>query len=150
MSKVDITTLKPSELLEHALMDLEAVEAMPDKYVIDMNDWHDFNGYKCHVCLAGAVLANTLGYDYTDSEEEVLDGLDPKIDRLTSAINEFRCGYIYSGLVYMGYGDNIPEELKEYPVKKAYKICSQYIPGKGDKFKESIRMIIRDLKKYGY
>src|SRR5687767_4349571 len=50
---------KPSDLILLALHDLEAVEK-DERYRVNMYAWHDPNG-RCSVCLAGAVMAGTLG-----------------------------------------------------------------------------------------
>ena len=71
---------KHSDLILVALKDLEAVENNP-KYKVGMGWWHkpteDKNSNKyCTVCLAGAVMANTLGAsvkkeaDPSDYDEE--------------------------------------------------------------------------------
>ena len=54
----------PSELIRVALADLRACED-DHRYVVDMGDWHapitDDSGREvCSVCLAGAVMAQTL------------------------------------------------------------------------------------------
>ena len=58
-------TLPPigPELIRVAIRDLEAAERDP-AYKIDMAYWHDllFDD-RCHVCLAGAVLAKSLHLD---------------------------------------------------------------------------------------
>lgn len=84
-----MTTLpdKPSALIRLAIADLEKCEASPN-YVIDMDVWHGpcaAGSTPCHVCLAGAVMAGSLGYPAredvcpSDTEHtpkmEALDGL---------------------------------------------------------------------------
>jgi hypothetical protein len=56
---------KPSELIRVALTDLAKCEAMPEKYQVHMRDWHTplSSPNVCSVCLAGAVMAQTLGAD---------------------------------------------------------------------------------------
>lgn len=51
---------KLSDLIEVALADLDACES-DERYEINMHVWHDVKGDKCSVCLAGAVMAKTLG-----------------------------------------------------------------------------------------
>jgi hypothetical protein len=36
------------------------------RYVLDMSVWHQSGVNKCHVCMAGSVLAKTLGTDPED------------------------------------------------------------------------------------
>ncbi|MFT5127451.1 MAG: hypothetical protein ACI8W8_001054 [Rhodothermales bacterium] len=54
---------KLSELLTAAINDLEACESA-DGYSIDMNVWHQWDGghQTCAVCLAGAVMAQSLEF----------------------------------------------------------------------------------------
>ena len=51
---------KPSELIRLALKDLAAVE-LDARYVVEMLEWHLPAVDECLVCLAGAVMAQTLG-----------------------------------------------------------------------------------------
>lgn len=51
---------KPSDLITLALADLALAEASPE-YKIAMGDWHLPGRRVCYVCLAGAVMAGTLG-----------------------------------------------------------------------------------------
>lgn len=53
---------KPSELLRVAMRDLELVEADP-RYKVNMSAWHGKRSdQRCHVCLAGAMLAKSCGF----------------------------------------------------------------------------------------
>jgi hypothetical protein len=97
----DITMLpdKPSELLTLALADLESVESDP-RYVIDMDLWHKPYRDRCAVCLAGAVIARTMG----ESPRVMLtvadfpEAISPKL----FALNDFRMGYISLALSDLG------------------------------------------------
>ena len=88
---------KLSELLLLAVKDAKACEAMPDKYVLDMWDWHvpyvgdeDVATGACHVCLAGSVIAQTLG---ASPENEAIPGdYDGDTHRALVAIDEMRRG----------------------------------------------------------
>lgn len=60
MTQEQFGKLKPSEVIRVALKDLERVEHN-DLYQVDLGHWHKPIGSKCFVCLAGAVLAGTLG-----------------------------------------------------------------------------------------
>lgn len=55
---------KPSELIRLALADLEKAEESR-AYSVDMGMWHGYDEIsgKCTVCLAGAVMAGTLGVE---------------------------------------------------------------------------------------
>lgn len=53
---------KPSELLRLAIADLRSV-AKDSRYRVAMSEWHNptLGRSACYVCLAGAVMATTLG-----------------------------------------------------------------------------------------
>ncbi|MEN2980899.1 hypothetical protein P7L78_22160 [Tistrella bauzanensis] len=55
----------PSEAIRIALDDLARVEA-DDRYGIDMYQWHKPTDGGCVVCLAGAVMATSLGAPVRD------------------------------------------------------------------------------------
>lgn len=58
----------PSQLIRLALADLKKVEAMPDKYKVEMWEWHEPTiSKKCVVCLAGSVMACTLNMNINKS-----------------------------------------------------------------------------------
>lgn len=81
----------PSELILLALKDLEVIENSDD-YEVDMLNWHMFDGDKCLVCLAGAVMVNTLNHDInTDSYPDIFN--KDTCDKLY-ALDEFRKGHI--------------------------------------------------------
>lgn len=52
-------------LLTLALEDMDIIR-QDDRYVIDMSNWHGPLGDKCHVCLAGCVIARRLELKPTD------------------------------------------------------------------------------------
>lgn len=91
---------KPSELIALALHDLELAEKSDD-YDINMYCWHapDSRSRKCSVCLAGAVLAFSLGYPkYSPWDED-----KPMREKSKMfALDRLRCGSIYDGLIYLG------------------------------------------------
>lgn len=58
-----------SEVIRVALRDLASVERSR-AYVVDMSNWHWASASPravCHVCLAGAVMARTLGADRSET-----------------------------------------------------------------------------------
>lgn len=91
---------EPSELLMLALMDLEKIENTPG-YVIDMGMWHEPRGGFCHVCLAGAVLAETLNkpmnwdFDHFSMTTELHSKLN--------AINNLRTGDVVSAVYELDF-----------------------------------------------
>ena len=95
---IDITKLKPSELIRVALDDLGKVEES-DQYAVDMWVWHQpnklskiYGGAACSVCLAGAVMVGSL-------ESEIENELDPDdfgygTKRVLEALDTLRTGAI--------------------------------------------------------
>ncbi len=103
---------KPSTLIRLALDDLKKCEASDD-YVIDMADWHvPFGSGRCEVCLAGAVMAQSLGVGI--SRDTTPGSMGEGLDRKLSSLEEFRQGYIHSGLRKMGIEP--PEDLYDEDV----------------------------------
>ena len=102
------TTLpsEPSALIRVALADLSAIED-DDRYVVDMEEWHRPVFYcgreVCHVCLAGAVLAQTLG---APRERRILDYDLEQYGRVEDglrALDYFRLGEISAGLELLNF-----------------------------------------------
>lgn len=91
-----MTTLPkiPSALIRLAIADLEAVEK-DSRYVVCMNDWHIPDPMGCHVCLAGAVMAKTIG---APIDEFAFPNLADNCTSQLVALNDFREGNLESGL----------------------------------------------------
>lgn len=91
---------KPEKTLDHitnplmligvAIKDFAKI-LKDDRYVVDMAEWHDYYSTteKCHVCMAGAVMAGTLEMDCNMS---ITPGCTSSNNKLL-LINEWRCGY---------------------------------------------------------
>ena len=73
----------PSKLIRLALADLAKCEEDP-RYKVHMGEWHEPKGGVCSVCLAGSVIAQTIGTlpvvscipCFFDDEEMTLIALD--------------------------------------------------------------------------
>lgn len=89
----------PSELIRVALADLAWVEAQPETYEVNMTQWHHPDDGPCVVCLAGSVMAHTLGSKPSDDlgPNQFSDDIKNKL----SALNWFRMGNIDFGLECM-------------------------------------------------
>jgi hypothetical protein len=145
---------KPSDLLEVALRDLKAVEAMRDTYVVNMGLWHEpKSGYgsKCAVCLAGSVLAQSMSVHPTTSAGPSVmlnscgevASLHPKDAGKLLALNNFRMGLIGAALAEM----KIPRP-KDLP-RAVQSEHAGYRRGEKKAFKEDMQGIIDLLRKHG-
>lgn len=132
---------KPSELIRLALADLRKCESYP-AYKIDFNRWHYPElGGACCVCLAGSVIAQSLGKnprfyskpsDYNSDTEMKLEALD-----------DFRSGNVDGGLFRM----NIYE-----PGQRKYLHLNRNIPLyelSREDFHEVMESLADDLEKAG-
>lgn len=94
---IDITKLKLSELLRLSVRDAQAAEAAG--CILDMGTWVEPKEDGCHVCMAGAVLLQTLGLDrdeYAEPDNEDDDIIDAEISSAMHAINYMRVGHFLS------------------------------------------------------
>lgn len=138
-----------SGLLEVALRDLEAVEADPN-YRVNMQVWHQFSESTlcCEVCLAGAVMAKSLGLPpdgrtgdmglwETEERKHLLS-----LERKLNALDSLRKGQVWTAY-YMMLGADVPVGLhhltREIPTYSA----------NPDAFKAAMRQLLADLKGAG-
>lgn len=93
---------RPSELIRVGLRDLRAVEADP-QYRVNMWAWHQMDEQRetCQVCMAGAVLAKTLGRRPTQ-DLGTPDELGPDTAAKMHALDLFRTGDLVGGLCTLG------------------------------------------------
>ena len=91
---------KMSDLIRVALADLRKVEAMPNKYIVNMNAWHHgaTGKHRCNVCLAGAVLAQTCKVP----RSQLCNGIAGPEDRKIDALNELRSGWVSDAAQSLG------------------------------------------------
>ncbi len=93
---------KISDLINMAIDDIEAIEKM-ENYVIDMGTWHETTKFddgveKCAVCMAGAVMVNTLKANYDQTIFPLsYAGNDPYTAQRLMALNSFRIGDLEGG-----------------------------------------------------
>ena len=148
MSPITLPT-HPSRLIRVALADLSAIEA-DDRYVVDMSEWHrpaydDDRGRKvCSVCLAGAVLAKTVGVPHKQTISTAdLDQYD-RVEGRLRALDFFRLGEISAGLEMLGYDVNeLSEEWTQYARK------SEYSPADPDEFHDRMHRLADYLASCG-
>ncbi len=136
----------PSKLIRLAVKDLEVVESKP-RYVIGMGSWHEARNNTCEVCLAGAVIANSLkisplNKDRNDYPTKTFpDCFDDRTSSKLKAIDAFRAGNIYTGLEHMGVNP-IPRKAKQ-----TFQITSYYISP--ERFKIDMLKLADNLKSMG-
>lgn len=101
----------PADLIELAAEDLEKCERDPN-YYINMARWHFPRGEdRCEVCLAGSVLAQSLGQPLNKPYHPVRDrtGYDldstgyDEVDNKMLALEYFRVGSFVNALRAMRY-----------------------------------------------
>lgn len=102
---------KPSELIRLALKDLAKVERSK-KYKIDMTKWHavwpqEVTKEICCVCLAGSVIAKTLGAtpDRSMTPGDFDEGM------ALGALDYFRRGEIHEGFITLDL--YLPKKIPE-------------------------------------
>ena len=103
ITKDNIATMSPSELLRCALTDLMRCNNDPD-YQVTMNGWHIpfIHGEdKCGVCLAGAVMAQSLGANISRWMRP--DNYKDEIDRRLVALDFLRLGLVGSAFIYFRF-----------------------------------------------
>jgi hypothetical protein len=124
----------PSELIRLALEDLRKCESS-SRYEVSMDLWHYPHGDKCYVCLAGAVMAQTL--NCPPDRMMFPHQLSPEwVDRLLS-LEHFRAGYVNAGLYVL--------RLKNIMINRGVRDyeCNR------DGFFEDMELMASDLEKEG-
>ena len=121
------------QLLRLAYEDMEKIK-INNRYRFDVHLWHEITGEdeyedrpRCSVCIAGAIMANTLGADparcYTPREfggrtRDLLDAIDcirlggeSEIDKARSCLDD--AGIVYSPTHLIELMDNANNDLLE-------------------------------------
>lgn len=130
-----------SDLLELAIEDLEKCEAN-GRYDIDMGHWHLPLRDGCAVCLAGGIMAQTMGVDVKTKVRYPWHRWPDYIAARMCALNSLREGEIARALEHIGRGSEPhPFTNENYPV-----------PYEKDPeaFKSVMRCIANDLRREGY
>ena len=137
--KTETDTLpdKLSDLIEVALDDLEKTAVDP-RYRVNMNTWHTPHKGVCHVCLAGAVMAQTLKLDPV--VDYVRDRSLYAVDRKLSALNNVRLGSVQLALDNMGF--------KDAPHWSRMEVPHYNVDAAG--FKTTLRQLATELRAKGY
>ncbi len=107
----------PSACIRVALKDLNKCRIDQEHYILNMKQWcNPTSNGKCHVCLAGSVMAQTLGHHHHHNDP---DDFNRYTKMRLFMLNDFRIGYIESGLGWLDYHD-LPLEFVE-PVYRSLK-----------------------------
>lgn len=149
---INFATIKPSKLIEIALADLEKCERSK-KYIIDMTHWFISN-HACQVCMAGAVMAQSLSEitnkiiekekqnyfnEYNNIPEYIIvnpNAYDDSTYNALLALDYFRLGMVNQAFKSL---------KKPNPNLNDRKITSYYCDS--SKFKKDIMELVQDLKK---
>ncbi len=152
-----LAALKPNELIRLGVGCMKLVLS-DERYEISMGGWHqpiykDDNPIPiiCQVCMAGAVMAKSLGCDprlsYSPGffegeyvESRVYSASHAAYDPL-HAINNFREGDVWDGLETLGLVGDVTNELDRIIVEYA---------ASPDKFFEQMEKLADDLEAAGY
>jgi len=133
---------KMSALITIALADLAKVERSK-KYEVIMGTWHDpsrFGDRVCAVCLAGAVMAKTLG---ADPSLQIYPERFPENESALCALDELREGDALSAAIKLGLGVGAE--------RKACRLSRHVAPYRDNpkKFRADMRKLARELKTVG-
>lgn len=95
---------EPYKLIRLALSDLEKVEN-DSLYDVYMGIWHTDmgRGEKCYVCLAGAVMAFSLGVDKGEALCPGTSRFSTDEVRKLIALDEFRVGHVGDAMNGLGF-----------------------------------------------
>lgn len=128
----------PSALIRLALDDLRKCETSA-KYWINMGEWHgpnDGDHEVCDVCLAGAVMAQSLD---ADSRAYTTPGEFGNNSKKLTALDSFRAGSVHEGLQIMGREQSpLPDFL-----------IPEYFEDDSEPFHEAMEMLADKLERVG-
>lgn len=129
---------RPSDLLELALRDLKACEKDSVLYEVDMGWWHDTSIFtdKCVICMAGAVMAKSLGAAPTNSMKP--HWYDRDTHTKLEAIDDLRTGYVDRALSLMDISGAITQNRTVTPYRAS-----------PERFKDDMAVIVRSLREEG-
>ncbi len=147
------TASKPSQLIELALNDLEAVER-DSGYVIEMERlWHHpRHDGACAVCLAGGIMAMRFGArpDEDSSPMEFFE--DGRTARRVASMNYFRSGYVGAAFEYLADDPLLGFDSHLQAWWKGLRFDRRVTPyaDNPDGFKARMRQLVSDLREAGY
>ena len=140
---------QPSALIRAALADLQKCIDDPI-YKIDMKTWHKpvDNGKHCSVCLAGSVLAQTFKVPPSESIPAIRHFVDcNELDKL-EALDYFRTGNIFDGLILLGRDTQGVIALDE--INQLNGSISEFDEHSPEEFFHNIKSIANAFERCGY
>jgi hypothetical protein len=124
---------KLSALLRLAVQDAQKCEAMPEVYTLDMNKWHfPQSGGACQVCMAGAVMAQTLGAEPGHVMAPYFFGLE-SIEFQLEAINAMRLGHFEGAMEYLHGSREADAEEQQSALDRAGDLVHEALIGFGER-----------------
>lgn len=144
---------KPSALIRLALDDLRKVER-DARYAVDMGYWHTGtwepeHNNTCMVCLAGAVMAGTLGADPTQVRYPDCYSLETEA-RLES-LDCFRVGNVRNGLYRFHQRTETADAYEGIGIELAGAVPEYYVSGEDNTgWYAGMEKLADDLQARGY
>jgi len=134
----------PSHVLQLAMKDFEEV-SLDDDYEIDMSRFHKpsaVHDNKCSVCLAGSVMAKSLGVPIGFNASP--DMFDEDTATKLKALDLLRTGHVGIALSFMGYS---PEE---YGIDTSFRFkVDDYYPYRHQEFVYRMGELVKFLQEKG-
>lgn len=133
---------KPSALIQVALRDLAAVERQPKRFRVCMAFWNNYHEKRCDVCLAGAVMVQTLNTRASTVEPALGPNDFPTgIARKLHALEYFRNGEMWEASCELDL--EFPEKLYRERTVTDYRVNPA-------RFKKDMRAMAKALKEAGF
>jgi hypothetical protein len=146
---------KLSDLLELALADLAIVESQPERYKVDMSQWHGpgidwiTGRVICCVCLAGAVVSQSGVEDHVPFGPSSVE--DQGDFAKLMALNYLRFGRVTEAYWFLSTGHTFRYEYPDEDTPK-FEYLSRWMPSysKGpDLWRAALEQLIVDLREAG-
>jgi hypothetical protein len=137
---------KLSDLIGVALRDLSSCQADPE-YEIDMSTWHrpESNGSVCRICLAGSVMARSLGARRDSRLNPAEYDVDTKCKLM--ALDSMRSGDVQSALFMLGqYAPYHDPQWIEFWSRLD---TPAYNPRHPERFDRMMQSMIEELRRVG-
>ena len=142
---------KMSDVLELALHDIERVETSP-QYEIDMTNWHIYDRITgvCSVCMAGAVMAQTLGVPFNETTSLTMVEVSDDDKTKLCILDDVRSSHFIPLLDFIKGEDD--EDDKYRPLFKDIMRFGNIVRyhESPTQFKKDVQRLAETLRKHGY